>query len=240
MRYILKYRLNNGVRFYAVLDAPSESAAKSLSLRSSSKLPTQYKYDATNYQSIEKWSMKTKTLPQRGGHLYEYIIMDSNGNCRMGKIRGAGLKTAVVNIGLDRGLSKSSRIFLYDLEDVKQKRKSSLRKAREALQSRASTVSVYTKALEKEDIVKNSKVLKEVTLMANMTLDYMTGKYRKVPFNVILGITAAIVYIACPVDLIPDFLPVIGQVDDVAVIAWVLKRFHDELMCYAEWRETKI
>lgn len=236
MRYILKYRLDNGMGLYVVLDASSESAAKTIPLKSVHSLPSQYRFESRNYQSSEKWSIKTKTVPQKGNHQYQYFVVDSSG-MRSGKIKGLGVKTAIANLEREIKINKVCRIFLYDLEDIKKKRKSSLRKARETLQSKASTVSVYTQALEKEEVVKNSGLLKELTLLTNMTLDYMSGKYKEVPFNVILGITAAVVYIACPVDLIPDFLPVIGQVDDIAVLTWVLKRFHAELMKYSEWRE---
>jgi uncharacterized membrane protein YkvA (DUF1232 family) len=35
---------------------------------------------------------------------------------------------------------------------------------------------------------------------------------------------AALVYLACPLDVVPDFLPVAGQLDDAVVVALVLRR----------------
>ncbi|MDD3890669.1 MAG: DUF1232 domain-containing protein, partial [Syntrophomonadaceae bacterium] len=35
----------------------------------------------------------------------------------------------------------------------------------------------------------------------------------------------AVVYIFSPLDLLPDFIPVLGQVDDILLVALVLKRF---------------
>lgn len=35
-------------------------------------------------------------------------------------------------------------------------------------------------------------------------------------------IWCAIAYLACPIDLIPDFIPVIGQLDDVLIVPFLL------------------
>jgi uncharacterized membrane protein YkvA (DUF1232 family) len=38
-------------------------------------------------------------------------------------------------------------------------------------------------------------------------------------------LAAAIAYVASPVDLIPDFVPVLGEIDDLYLVALVLLRF---------------
>ena len=42
----------------------------------------------------------------------------------------------------------------------------------------------------------------------------------KASFLRFLGIIAAIVYVCLPADLIPDFLPIIGQIDDLIAVAF--------------------
>jgi len=32
-----------------------------------------------------------------------------------------------------------------------------------------------------------------------------------------------LLYLVCPIDLVPDFIPVIGYADDVLVVAWILR-----------------
>jgi uncharacterized membrane protein YkvA (DUF1232 family) len=38
-----------------------------------------------------------------------------------------------------------------------------------------------------------------------------------------LALLFLIAYLACPIDLIPDFLPVIGQLDDALIAGWALR-----------------
>ena len=46
---------------------------------------------------------------------------------------------------------------------------------------------------------------------------------REVPARCKLALAALVAYLASPIDLVPDFLPVIGYADDVVVVAWALR-----------------
>jgi uncharacterized membrane protein YkvA (DUF1232 family) len=46
----------------------------------------------------------------------------------------------------------------------------------------------------------------------------------RVPRRHKLALGALALYLAFPVDLVPDFIPVAGQLDDVIIAAWVLRR----------------
>ena len=46
----------------------------------------------------------------------------------------------------------------------------------------------------------------------------------RVPRRHKLLLAALLGYLALPFDLVPDFIPVAGQLDDVLVVAWVLRR----------------
>ena len=43
------------------------------------------------------------------------------------------------------------------------------------------------------------------------------------PRSVRMRLWALLVYLLSPIDLVPDFLPVIGYADDVVVVAWTLR-----------------
>ena len=46
----------------------------------------------------------------------------------------------------------------------------------------------------------------------------------RVPGSTKVLLVPAIAYLAFPFDLIPDFIPVIGYLDDAVVLAWALRR----------------
>ena len=63
------------------------------------------------------------------------------------------------------------------------------------------------------------KYLNDIKLYFQMLGDIFTGKYKKVPVGTIAAIVGTLLYVLSPVDLIPDFIPVIGYLDDAAVLA---------------------
>ncbi len=81
------------------------------------------------------------------------------------------------------------------------------------------------------------KGLSQIPLMINLIRSYLKKEYTNVPIGSILAVLGALIYFLSPVDLIPDILPVIGKLDDAAVIGIALKLVSADLECYAEWRQ---
>ena len=76
----------------------------------------------------------------------------------------------------------------------------------------------------------------QIKLLLGMLNDYRVGAYRKVPLRTILSIAGAILYLISPIDAIPDFIPVIGMMDDIFVINFVWKQLSKDLLDYKLWR----
>ena len=75
--------------------------------------------------------------------------------------------------------------------------------------------------------------------MFSLIRDYRSGEYRQVPWKTIAAVGGALLYVLTPIDLIPDFIPVIGLLDDAGVLAACLKLVGDDLEAYEEWRAAK-
>ena len=77
-----------------------------------------------------------------------------------------------------------------------------------------------------EKIVSNgslSKFMKDVKLYFRMLSDVFSRRYTRVPKGTVAAIIGSLLYVLSPVDLIPDMIPVIGYLDDAAVLALCLK-----------------
>ena len=69
--------------------------------------------------------------------------------------------------------------------------------------------------------------------------DYWAGNYKNVPWKLRAAIGFAVTYLVSPLDVIPDFLPIVGFVDDAAVFALVVSTFQSELDTYKEWKKQQ-
>lgn len=62
----------------------------------------------------------------------------------------------------------------------------------------------------------------DLKLLINLFKDWYNGVYREIPWYSIAAIILGFLYLLSPVDLVPDMIPVLGQVDDVVIIRWIL------------------
>ena len=76
----------------------------------------------------------------------------------------------------------------------------------------------------------------QLPLMFSMIRSYITKEYTEVSPKVVVSMVGAFLYLIKGKDLIPDKIPVLGLVDDVAVIALAFKLNENELNAYSQWR----
>lgn len=80
-------------------------------------------------------------------------------------------------------------------------------------------------------------VLSEIPVLIALVKAFIEKRYFDIPIGSIIAIVGALLYFLSPIDLLPDFLPAIGLVDDAAVVALALKLVHDDVKEYKAWRE---
>ena len=57
--------------------------------------------------------------------------------------------------------------------------------------------------------------------------------------KVYLSIAGALAYVVFPIDVIPDFIPIMGFIDDAFVLGYVIKTFSDEIERYKTFKIEK-
>ena len=67
----------------------------------------------------------------------------------------------------------------------------------------------------------------------------VAGEYTGVPTTTVVAAVAVLLYFLSPIDLIPDFIPVVGLLDDMALVAWFSTSIKHELDKFHEWEATK-
>ncbi len=77
-------------------------------------------------------------------------------------------------------------------------------------------------------------------MLFSMLRDYASKKYTHAPWYIISAIGAALLYVISPLDLIPDFIPFVGFLDDATVLALCLNLVHKDIMLYKEWKENTV
>lgn len=66
----------------------------------------------------------------------------------------------------------------------------------------------------------------------NYVSDVFSGRYKDYSMTALIPLVAGMVYVVSPIDIIPDFIPVVGFTDDITVFLFVLKSVNDELERY--------
>ena len=78
--------------------------------------------------------------------------------------------------------------------------------------------------------------LKHVQVLYAVFKDTVNGKYKMPPASVAM-IGGGLLYFILPADLIPDFIPVIGYLDDLAVLKTIMNSLQKEISDYRIWKE---
>jgi uncharacterized membrane protein YkvA (DUF1232 family) len=83
------------------------------------------------------------------------------------------------------------------------------------------------------------RFMEDAKLLLAIVKDYWSREYRKVPYWSIAAIVFTLLYVFNPIDLIPDVLPILGQIDDALVMSVCLLLVEQDLHEYRDWRTKK-
>ena len=72
----------------------------------------------------------------------------------------------------------------------------------------------------------------------SMIKDWVTGKYKQAPFTTIASLAGVLLYVLSPIDLVADIIPILGYMDDAALLGLAIKMASADIEKYRQWKNT--
>ena len=125
---------------------------------------------------------------------------------------------AVVASTVEKTKSKAEE-YVRDPEKSKQLLEAALKKAKEKEKSKGPLADLWN----------------SLTALLRLLQAYIRHEYTDIPWGSIVMVVVAIIYFVSPIDLIPDWIPIAGYIDDAAVIAFVIRQIKVDLDNFLKW-----
>jgi uncharacterized membrane protein YkvA (DUF1232 family) len=79
----------------------------------------------------------------------------------------------------------------------------------------------------------------KMVLLFGVAKDYVNGDYTEIPKRSIVAILGGLIYFLSPIDIVPDFVPFLGFIDDIFILNLVYKQVINDLEKYKEWKDRQ-
>lgn len=116
---------------------------------------------------------------------------------------------------------------------------SSLKKASRISTNAVGILTLLKGVLKKIQAEGKSTVMQSISskimTLGKLLKFYATGDYRGIDLKNVVIIITALVYFLSPIDLIPDFIPMLGFADDIALVTFVFNSVAEEIEKFETW-----
>lgn len=93
------------------------------------------------------------------------------------------------------------------------------------------------KAKEKQEKLKS--VWNDFQALFRLIKAWWKKEYNAVPWKTILYAIAAVFYFVNPFDVVPDFIPALGLLDDITLITFVINSLKKDIEAFLNWESGK-
>lgn len=81
------------------------------------------------------------------------------------------------------------------------------------------------------------KTQDSIIALARMLKAWIKGDYKNVSTKSMIAVVAALIYFVNPLDFIPDFIPIIGQLDDIFILGYLVKTLNKDIERFMVWEK---
>lgn len=79
----------------------------------------------------------------------------------------------------------------------------------------------------------------DLPLLIRLLRAWKEGRYPGLSARTLMIVAGALLYLLSPVDLVPDFIPGVGVIDDLAVLALLLQSLAHDLAAFRAWERNR-
>lgn len=85
-----------------------------------------------------------------------------------------------------------------------------------------------------------AKFLEDIKTMCSMVKAWVKKDYQGIPVKTIGMVTLTLVYVFSPLDLIPDYIPGIGLLDDASIVGLCIAAIKSDLEAFKAWAKVNL
>ena len=162
------------------------------------------------------------------------VSIDSFADAFAANISALEVSTVATSDVNTKSNAQSSQLSLEKAESTLEKGFSA---AEDTIDDKEKLTSMLEKLKQKmKSLPMVGSVLANVPTMFRLLNSYLKEEYTDIPRKQLIIIVSTLSYLISPIDLVPDFIPVIGLMDDMAIISVCVKSTKPELEKYLSWR----
>ena len=96
-------------------------------------------------------------------------------------------------------------------------------------------VAVYEKI--ESSVQKYADIASRLNVLTRITKAWRNKEYTEVSYVTVFLSVAILLYFVSPIDLVPDFIPIVGGLDDVLLLGFLLKMIDKEIERFLTWEK---
>lgn len=80
-------------------------------------------------------------------------------------------------------------------------------------------------------------IFSELILFIEFVESYRANQYRSISPATLFTAAFGIIYLLSPIDLLPDYIPFLGWIDDIAILRVIIEVIRTDLRKFRIWKE---